>query len=244
MFAAASQPYGLVAKEDQMVRRTRKEALETRNRILDTAVAIFGEKGVSRTSLADIADATGVTRGAIYWHFKNKGDLLNAMFERVALPMEEMVERSTDDAAADPMANVRAVCVHMLRHVAENAECRRVFEIFCFKCEHAEEISGTVSRHLECSAEGVGMFESAFRNAVRRGQLPATLNVRRAAIGLHAYMDGLIYNWLLNSLSFRLSTEAEALVDQYLNGLKAAPAADRRPISRRRSKLPAAARVG
>jgi len=107
MFAAASQPNGLVAKEDQMVRRTRKEALETRNRILDTAVAIFGEKGVSRTSLADIADATGVTRGAIYWHFKNKGDLLNAMFERVALPMEEMVERSTDDAAADPMANVR-----------------------------------------------------------------------------------------------------------------------------------------
>jgi TetR/AcrR family acrAB operon transcriptional repressor len=226
-----------------MVRRTKEEALETRTRILDTAETVFMEKGVSRTSLADIADATGVTRGAIYWHFRNKGDLLNAMFERVALPMEGMVERSADDAPADPIANVRAVCVHMLRHVAENVQCRRVFEIFCFKCEHAEEIAGTVARHLECSAEGVGMFESAFRNALRKGQLPAALNVRRAAIGLHAYMDGLIYNWLLNPVSFPLAKEAEALVDQYLNGLKAAPATERRLVSRHRLKQPAATRT-
>jgi TetR/AcrR family acrAB operon transcriptional repressor len=87
------------------------------------------------------------------------------------------------------------------------------------------------------------MFESAFRNALRKGQLPAALNVRRAAIGLHAYMDGLIYNWLLNPVSFQLAKEAEALVDQYLNGLKAAPATEHPPVSRRRSKQTPAARA-
>jgi TetR/AcrR family acrAB operon transcriptional repressor len=43
---------------------------------------------VSRTSLSDIAAAAGTTRGAIYWHFKNKADVFNAMMDRVILPME------------------------------------------------------------------------------------------------------------------------------------------------------------
>src|ERR1700712_1304134 len=57
-----------------MVRRTKEEAAETRNSILDAAERVFFEKGVSRTTLADIALEAGVTRGAIYWHFANKGD--------------------------------------------------------------------------------------------------------------------------------------------------------------------------
>ena len=59
-----------------MVRRTKEEAQETRNSILDAAERVFFEKGVSRTSLADIAQAAGVTRGAIYWHFAHKSDLV------------------------------------------------------------------------------------------------------------------------------------------------------------------------
>ena len=51
-----------------MVRRTKEEALETRNLLLDVAERVFNEKGVSRTSLAEIAEAAGLTRGAIYWH--------------------------------------------------------------------------------------------------------------------------------------------------------------------------------
>ncbi|WP_291742772.1 TetR family transcriptional regulator, partial [Limnobacter sp. UBA1615] len=69
-----------------MVRKTKEEAQETRNLILDTAEAVFSEKGVSRTTLNDIAKAADLTRGAIYWHFKNKADLFDAMFQRAILP--------------------------------------------------------------------------------------------------------------------------------------------------------------
>ena len=58
-----------------MARRTKGEALETRHRILDVAERVFSERGVTRTSLADVAKAAGVTRGAIYWHFADKADL-------------------------------------------------------------------------------------------------------------------------------------------------------------------------
>ena len=50
-----------------MVRRTKEEAVETRKQILDAAERVFGERGVSRTSLTDIAEAASVTRGAIYF---------------------------------------------------------------------------------------------------------------------------------------------------------------------------------
>ena len=119
-----------------MVRRTKEEALETRDRILDTAEQVFSERGVARTSLADIADAAGVTRGAIYWHFKNKGDLFSAMLDRVALPMEERIRQAADESTADPLSSLRACCVYVLRQTAEQSQCRRVFDILTRKCEH------------------------------------------------------------------------------------------------------------
>ncbi len=62
-----------------MVRRTKEDAQETRNRILDTAVEVFNRQGVAETSLNDIAREAGVTRGAIYWHFANKVSMFDAM---------------------------------------------------------------------------------------------------------------------------------------------------------------------
>lgn len=51
-----------------MARKTREEAEQTRYLLLDTAEQLFSEKGVSKTTLADIASAAGLTRGAVYWH--------------------------------------------------------------------------------------------------------------------------------------------------------------------------------
>lgn len=65
-----------------MVRKTKEEAAETRSRLLDTAEEVFLREGVTRTSLQRIAEAAGLTRGAIYWHFQDKADLFNAMMER------------------------------------------------------------------------------------------------------------------------------------------------------------------
>ena len=98
-----------------MARRTRKAALETRSRILDAAERVFSRRGVSRTSLDDIARAAGVTRGAIYWHFKDKADLFGAMLGRVALPMEEMLQRTSEAAGDDPLAHVRGRSVAVRR---------------------------------------------------------------------------------------------------------------------------------
>jgi TetR/AcrR family acrAB operon transcriptional repressor len=211
-----------------MARRTKAEALATRDRILDAAERVFSRRGASRPSLEDIAAAAGVTRGAIYWHFRNKADLFAAMLARVTLPMEEMVGRAGDDALTDPLGYVRRCMVTVLRKTTDDAQTRRVFEIVCHKCEYVDEMARVRDRYVEMRAHCLGELERGVRNAIRRGLLPAGLNARSAAVGLHALVDGLISNWLLEPKYFPLAREAERMVDQYLAGLGARPLRARR----------------
>lgn len=203
-----------------MARRTKEEAQETRNRILDFAEHVFNEKGVSRTSLDDLARAAGVTRGAIYWHFRNKAELFDAMMARITLPMEEVSQRAGEGACDDPLAYVRSCALNVLIRTATDPQCQRVFEIVCHKCEYVDEMAELKARHLECRAECLDEMERAFAKAIAQGQLPPTVDARRAAVVLHALIDGLIANWVLDPQYHPLGEDAENIVDGYLAGLK------------------------
>jgi len=204
-----------------VARRTRKEALETRGRILDAAERVFSRRGVSRTSLDDVARAAGVTRGAIYWHFKDKADLFGAMLARVALPMEEMLQRTSEAAGDDPLAHVRGRSVAVLRKVTGDARARRVFDVVAHKCEYVDEMAAVRRRINGMRANCLAQLESGFRHAIRRGLLPASVEPRAAAVGLHALVDGLITNWLVDPKYFADARAAERIVDRYLEGLGA-----------------------
>lgn len=217
-----------------MARRTKEEALETRDRILDTAERVFQKQGVARTSLADVADAAGVTRGAIYWHFKNKADLFEAMMERVSLPMEEMVARADDEKLDDPLAYVRQCALTVLERVTADPQSRRVAEISRYKVEYADEMASLRARHIECRTECLGRIERGLRNAAKKGQLARDVDTRLAAVGLHALVDGLITNWVLDTKYLPLSKSAGPLIDGYLDGLKTASVKKSRKRGNRR----------
>lgn len=216
-----------------MVRRTKDEAQETRNRILDAAEHLFSEHGVSRTSLEDIAQAAGVTRGAIYWHFKDKRDLVAAMVDRVTLPMEAMVARSSDESVEDPIASLKACAVSALKRTATDAQVQRVFDVVTHKCEYIGEMAGVNNRISAVQKGCVDRAEQTIRNAVKRGLLPATVNPRLAAVGLDALLYGLISNWLANSSYLPLERQAEAMIDLYIEGLRAPRQAQRKTPARR-----------
>jgi TetR/AcrR family acrAB operon transcriptional repressor len=224
-----------------VVRRTRNEALETRNSILDTAEHVFSERGVSHTSLADIAEAAGVTRGAIYWHFKNKADLFDAMMNRVVLPMEQMAARAADASLDDPLAYVRACALNVLERVVSDPQCKRVFEICCHKCEYVDEMLLVRDRHIEGRKKCLSHIEGGLRNAAKKGMLALRVNPRHAAVGLHALVDGLIMNWILDPGYLPLKREAGRMIDLYLDGLRRAPAARARTEKPRRTGRPARA---
>ena len=60
-----------------------KKAEERRNEILDVAERLFGMKGFDHTSTNDILNEVGIARGTLYYHFKSKEDILDAMIGRM-----------------------------------------------------------------------------------------------------------------------------------------------------------------
>jgi TetR/AcrR family transcriptional regulator, acrAB operon repressor len=205
-----------------MVRRTKQEAQETRSRILDAAERVFHEKGVAHAGLEDIASAAKVTRGAIYWHFKNKVDLFDAMIERVLDPVEAKVAQLQAQEGDDPLESLRALVLFFLDKVASDERIYRVVETAWHKCEYVGEMAQVRDLHLECGNRYLGIYEAALRTAQQRGHLPPSLDARQAAVGLMALVDGLTVNWTLDRESFPLARLAPGIVDAYLAGLRAA----------------------
>ena len=201
-----------------MVRRTKTEALETRNSLLDAAEHLFQARGVSRTSLNDIATEAGSTRGAIYWHFKDKADLFNAMMERVTMPLECSLA-STVQATADPLLALRDAMLSALRQTATDEQTRRVFEVATHKVEYVTEMQAVRDRHLRVRNECMTMTKEALGQAVKREHLALPMSLSTAALGLHVMVDGLIQNWLLDPQAFDLVQSGRDTVDAYLTGL-------------------------
>jgi len=203
-----------------MARRTKQEAEATRSHILDTAERVFERRGVSGTSLHEIAKAAGVTRGAIYWHFENKADLFNAMMERVTLPLEEAGDFK---GARTSIGDLRNTFVDVLRKVATEPQLRRVFDIATHKVEYVGEMNAVRERHLAMRDECVADMARALRRAARSGALPKGLTPRAASIGLLALFDGLLQNWMLDRDGFDLVRVGGPVFDAYLRGLAPTP---------------------
>jgi len=206
-----------------MVRRTKEEAQETRSQILEAAEKAFFERGVARTTLADIASLAGVTRGAIYWHFSNKADLVQAMLNTLQEPLDEMARASESEDELDPLGWMRKLLIHLFQQVALDPKTRRINEILFHKCEFTDEMCDLRQQRRAVSLDCNVRIALALTNAVNRGQLPENLDTVRAAVSLHAYIDGILYQWLLAPDSFELAAEAERWVDTGLDMLRLSP---------------------
>ena len=209
-----------------MVRKTKEEALETRAAILDAAEIVFKEHGVSRTSLAEIAAAAGVTRGAVYWHFKNKADLFDAMIQRVFGTMEDKLNELKLAPEANPVDALFNLALEFIDRVAHDPSHFRLLEISWHKCEYVGEMARIRDTHVECGNRYLAFSEEIFALAKVRGHLPASLDPRLAAIGMMAVVDGLIVNWTLDPNLFPLASYGPAVLGAYLVGLKAMAAGD------------------
>ena len=205
-----------------MVRRTKEQAQQTRNALLDAAEAVFDARGVSGASLQEVAETAGVTRGAVYWHFRDKADLFNAMMDRAILPFERHWLGAGPDDAADPLQRLRDLLFDILHQTATDARLQRVLAISTQKVEYVGELDAIRERHLRVCAQALQRFEALLRLAGAAGQLASGVAPKAAARALHALVDGLIGNWMLDRNAFDLRRVGRSAVLQLLAGLSRA----------------------
>lgn len=197
-----------------MARKTKQQALETRQHILDVALRLFSQQGVSATSLAEIANAAGVTRGAIYWHFKNKSDLFSEIWELSESNIGELEIEIEYQAKFpdDPLSVLREILVHLLEATVTEERRRLLMEIIFHKCEFVGEMVVVQQAQRSLCLESYDRIEQTLTQCIDANMLPENLLTRRAAILMRSFISGIMENWLFAPQSFDLKKEARAYV--------------------------------
>lgn len=189
-----------------MARKTKDLAEATREGLIDAAESVFHEKGVANATLGGIAERAGVTRGAFYWHFKNKSELFLAMLDRVHMPFDELVESApSDQRAQGPLSELHQGCLQALKRL-EQPRYKRIVGIVLHRCEAFSDID-PIEIRAELARHDLESTLPKFKLAKQQGELQKNLDAETANALMHSLLHGLITTWHLDYDAFSLYEE-------------------------------------
>ena len=202
-----------------MVRKTKEDAELTRQRIIDAARAVFLTRGVSRSTLEHIATEATVTRGAVYWHFKNKTDIFYALRDRAFLPL---IDRMYDTLGVqsdniDPLTQIENSLCDTINQLNENTEMRQIYEIMMIKCEYVDEFATVLQQILSNCSNITEKIQLAYERAKEQNLLTTTLTPNALALDTHLFFSGLLHMWVKDADGSRFRHQAKALIQSHIN---------------------------
>ncbi|KEX94209.1 solvent efflux transporter antirepressor SrpR [Pseudomonas sp. VI4.1] len=175
-----------------MARKTAAEAKETRQRIIDAALEVFVAQGVPDATLDQIARKAGVTRGAVYWHFNGKLEVLQAVLASRQHPLELDF---TPDLGIE--RSWEAVVVAMLDAVLDavhSPQSKQFSEILIYQ---GLDESGLIhNRMVQASDRFLQYIRQVLRHAVTQGELPINLDLHTSIGVFKGLITGLLYEGL------------------------------------------------
>ncbi len=203
-----------------MARRTKDEAEKTRNALIDAAEDVFFLRGVSHASLEEVAETAGVTRGALYWHFKDKGELCDAMLQRAILPHEDLLEELVKNPSPDPLADLEHACLHVLNMMDKDKRRRKVCSILLLRCEYVAEMAKVIERSNINFEHMRAMTEKLFIRARELKLLSPIWSPRVAACSMMCLLTGLIQAGIEKRKGFAFRTIGVACIQSFFASLK------------------------
>ena len=204
-----------------MVRKTKEEAERTYHALLDSAGKIFIRQGVAKTTLNHIATEAGLTRGAVYWHFKNKDAVVRALWERNAKDLHgEFVESLNHLDENDPAGHFRRLTKEILHRAVSEPEIGLVLRIIVHNMEFTEEETELQKFLLERKLAMTEAMTHAFGTLRSHGQLSSNLSDALLANSIHSYTHGLLHTYYSPGRSdLDLQRDGDAVMDLFLNAL-------------------------
>lgn len=210
------------------MRRSREDSEQTRAAILDAAERTFSEKGYAAATVESISRAAGLTRGAFYWHFRDKAEVLAALHARSFLPQEKILTSTIASDAPDPLGCLFEAALEALRSFEVNEGEQRIFRIMT-DLTIGDEGQDTLARiHAEMRA----LIRQVMQRARANGTLHPDLGPAEAELLLTVTIGGLLAEWLRSGRGFPLAVSGERLLRHMMTLLRAqscgAPRAQRR----------------
>ena len=201
------------------MRRIKEEADKTRQTILDAALTVFSSKGYHPARLQDIAEAAGVTRGAIYYHFGSKADLYISLVRESAEQLNTVISRAIEGGGSFREVATR-VLVNGWSLLEEDPQLAKVVELFNFKTGFTAELEEINLQRKEEAITQVVFIAGFFQRAIDKGELNSGLDPELAARAFMACQNGIMNLWLSNKEAFSLKKSAPALAATFFQGIE------------------------
>ena len=129
-----------------MARKCKEDAEKTRQAVIESALDVFSEKGFAKATFDEIALRAGFTKGAVYWYFRNKADLVSALIvEYMGRKREELAENIPSGDTLDDLLEYFSVWASVLRDDARFSKFNRF--VIC-QMEWSEAVINRVQKSL------------------------------------------------------------------------------------------------
>ena len=194
------------------MRKTKIEAQKTRQYILNAALDVFYEAGVTDATLQAIAQKACVTRGALYWYFNNKEDLFEEMCKQKHAIFLELLNDQTLNSCNNVWAHLKNSLLQLFTLISTNEQQKKFCIIMTTKCERTSNnktITNLAQRYHKIIQTQI---QRAIELSIQQGSLPAQTNPPLAVLYLESNMVGLIYMWANEPERFDLSTIASQII--------------------------------
>ncbi|MEJ5018428.1 TetR family transcriptional regulator [Ochrobactrum vermis] len=188
------------------MRRTKAEAAETREAILVAAEQVFLERGVNQSTLMEIACHAGVTRGAVYFHFHDKLEIVRTIIGSARFPQEEIMLQAAAVNHPNPMHVLEQSIIQALQLFSSDERQQNIFTIINQRCEFVGEMAPLEERLREARANALSLFAGLLDVAARRGELSKEWTADTAAPVLLSILSGLLNEWLRGDRDYDLVT--------------------------------------
>lgn len=173
-----------------MSNKNKEQAARTRQAILEAAIPIFLESGFTKARLQDIASAAGVTRGACYWHFKNKAEIFVELIETISSPVYARISELAESDRS-PREKLRAIFFDVMTQMVQDVRFRSVIQIAWDKIEYTDEILDRLKNTEEQDFKNLEVIANIYAEGISSGEFKA-VEPKVYAIAFKSYLGGLI----------------------------------------------------
>lgn len=200
-----------------MARKTKAEAQQTRQQIIEAARDVFHEHGVARSTLEQVACRAGLTRGAVYWHFKDKTELFQAVREDVFDPMNERLDAILlTDRHSNPLDAIEAALQELFLVLDECPTVRQMLEIMLLRCEYADEFAAVQPESERPGTEFLERLEGVYEKAAAQGLLRPGANPEAMALDTWVFVGGLVHVLITRGFEERFKSQVHAMIAAHM----------------------------
>lgn len=195
---------------------TREAKREARKReIVAAATAVFAQKGFDGASMDDIVQASGLSKGGLYWHFKSKDDIIAAILSQFFSQEMTLLNRLLS-AESTATQKLQQLGQHLLADISQMQDLLSI----------SLEFYALAARHEAVRVELQGYFEqyrlslaALIQAGIDAGEFDAAVAAEQAALNLIAQFEGLVLLWAVQSGTFNLEQQLTTAVAHFLSGI-------------------------